>query len=255
MSLASSVIDRLAPMRRPSRRPVQYQRWRKLLFAHWRLPAVEVARLLPAGLTLDTWEDDAWIGLVPFEMHVRPRWSPWGLAFAETNVRTYVHFQGRDPGVWFFSLEASSSLAVGVARWRWHLNYFRATMEVRRSGDRVRYTSRRLWPGASGASLAIEAEIGALYPGTDAGHALPGTLEHFLVERYLLYSCGRSGRLFRGQVHHRPYPLRSAQIPHLTESLFSANGIVAGNDPCHVLFSDGVDVEIFPLVPVEPAAC
>lgn len=252
MSQSVAELDRLTPTHRPAERAIGYHRWRELLFVHWRLPADEIARLLPPGLSLDTWEGDAWVGLVPFRMSgVRPWWSPWGFAFAETNVRTYVHREGRDPGVWFFSLDAANSLAVLVARRRWGLSYFRATMSLERRGDRVRYRSLRLWPGQSGASLAIDAELGPPLPAPELGKAMPGratpgTLEYFLAERYLLYAV-RRGRLLRGQVHHAPYPLRLAQTTSCDESLLAANGIHVESPPCHVMFSEGVDVEIFPL--------
>ena len=134
--------DRLTPTMRPAGSAIGYHRWTDLLFVHWRFPAEIVRPLLPPELTLDTWEGDAWVGLVPFYMsRVRPWWSPPvpGVSyFCETNVRTYVHFRGRDPGVWFLSLDASNSLAVRVARWRWHLPYFRAHMGLARTGRRGR---------------------------------------------------------------------------------------------------------------------
>jgi len=247
MSQSLAELDRLAPTHRPAERAIGYHRWRDLLFVHWRLPADEIARLLPPGLSLDAWEGDAWVGLVPFRMSgVRPWWSPGGFAFAETNVRTYVHCEGRDPGVWFFSLDAANSLAVRIARRRWGLNYFRAAMSLERHGDRVRYRSRRLWPGQSGASLAIDAEIGPPLPAPQPCQPAPGTLEHFLAERYVLYAV-RRGRLMRGQVHHAPYPLRSARAANCDESLLAANGIRVESPPRHLMFSEGVDVEIFPL--------
>jgi uncharacterized protein len=250
-------IDRLAPTCRPPRRAIGYHRWRNLLFVHWRLPAEQVASLLPPGLTIDTWEGDAWVGLVPFHMTgVRPAWWPFGFTFHETNVRTYVHCQGRDPGVWFFSLEAAHSLAVRIARRRWELNYHFARMEVQREGDRVHYASRRLWPGKPGAMARIAADVGPML-GADQpdrslaqGLAEERSLEHFLIERYLLYAAAPGGRLRRGQVHHTPYVVRSAQLLQCDESLLSANGIERTGAPSHVAFCDGVDVEIFPLVPV-----
>ncbi len=256
----SCAIDRLAAAERPVGRPIGYHRWTDLLFAHWRLPAEVVRPLLPAGLALDTREGDAWVGLVPFSMsRVRPWWSPPvpGVSyFRETNVRTYVHFRGRDPGVWFFSLEASNSLAVRVARWRWHLPYFRAKMSLERAGDSVRYSSRRLWPGTAGSGCTIRATVGpllghetparALPPGRD----LPGTLEHFLVERSILYASPAPGRLLAGRVHHRPYPIREARLEEIHETLLAASGLAPPGPPCHTVFSDGDDVEIFPLRPV-----
>jgi uncharacterized protein YqjF (DUF2071 family) len=255
----SCSIDRLAPAARPAGRVIGYHRWTDLLFVHWRLPAEVVRLLLPAGLTLDTWEGDAFVGLVPFRMsHVRPWWSPPfpGISyFCETNVRTYVHLCGRDPGVWFFSLDASNSLAVRIARWRWHLPYFQAEMSLERNGDSVRYRSRRLGPGRAGAGCMIRTRVGPLL-GHDtpsrmlpAGRALPGTLEHFLIERYILYASPVPGRLLAGRVHHCPYPIREARVEEIDDTLLAASGLGLSAPPCHAVFSDGTDVEIFPLRP------
>ncbi len=250
-------IDRIAPARRPVGRAIGYHHWSDLLFVHWRMPAEVVRPLLPAGLTLDTWEGDAWVGLVPFYMsRVRPWWSPPVPVlsyFCETNVRTYVHREGRDPGVWFFSLDASNSLAVRIARWRWHLPYYRSQMSLKRTGDTVSYESRRLWPGVAGAGCDIRTRVGAPLGHEDsdrplpAGRALPGTLEHFLIERYILYAEPAPGRLLAGRVHHHPYPIREARLVEIDETLLSTAGVSPMAPPCHTVFSDGVAVEIFPL--------
>ena len=85
--------------------------WRSLLFLHWPLPPDAVRPLLPAEMTLDTFDGSAWVGLVPFTMTgVKFRWLgsiPSMRRFHECNVRTYVHRDG-EPGVWFFSLDAAS---------------------------------------------------------------------------------------------------------------------------------------------------
>lgn len=253
-------IDRISPTQRPAQAVAGYHHWLNLLFIHWTLPAELVAPLLPRELTLDTWNGEAWVGLVPFYMSsVRPRWSPAipGISyFCETNVRTYVHRNGRDPGVWFFSLEASNSIAVIAARCGWHLPYFRAQMQLERTGDQIRYSSHRKWPGPAGAGCQIEAEFGELLGAGDPdrplspGMALPGTLEHFLVERYVLYSRDRRGRLFSGRVYHRPYPVRQARLLHCEQTLLQASGINPCGSPSHVAASDGVEVEVFPLVPL-----
>ena len=256
----SRPIDRFAAMARPAGRPIGYHCWTELLFVHWRLPAALVRPLLPAGLTLDTLEGDAWVGLVPFWMsRVRPWWSPPvpGVShFCETNVRTYVHFRGRDPGVWFFSLDASNSLALRIARWRWHLPYFRAEMSLERVGDSIHYGVRRLGPGIAGPGCAIDAKIGPLLGHETAvrplpaGRALPGSLEYFLVERYILYASPAPGKLLAGRVHHHPYPIREARLETIHETLLAASQLAPQAPPCHTVFSDGVDVEIFPLQPV-----
>ena len=248
--LATCEIDRLSPCQRPRASCIGYQTWTNLLFVHWRLPADQLAPLLPAELTVDTFDGDAWVGLVPFHMSgVRPWWCPavpLASTFHETNVRTYVHYRGRDPGVWFFSLEASRLLPVLVARARWCLNYHFASMKLKRTGRRVRYQSQRRRPGQRSAGMEAEVQIND----SSVFHAQPGTLEHFLAERYILYAQARTGRLLRGQVHHPPYPLQHATLIHLRESLLAASNIHVHGRPCHTLFSPGVNVEIFGLAPI-----
>lgn len=241
-------LDRIAPTLRPTDNPVGWQNWRRLLFVHWRVPVAQVRPLIPASVELDTWNGEAWVAVVPFAMErVRPWWSPpvpgvsW---FLETNVRTYVHHRGV-PGVWFMSLEASNTIAVLAARAGWSLPYYRSTMSFSREGDLLRYAGRRRWPGPSGAGYDITANVGTVIQQTDTpGHAAPGTLEHFLAERYFLFTASRHGRLLRGQVHHTPYPLHEARVENWSDSLLATHGIVPASEPCHVAFSEGVDVAI-----------
>lgn len=244
-------MDRVEPTSRPAGRPAGFQRWRSLLFLHWEVPAQAVAELIPPELAVDTFEGRAYVGVVPFTMRdVRPWWAPSvpGISnFHELNVRTYVHFQGRDPGVWFFSLDAAARVAVIVARLGWSLPYHRASMELALSGsgdrgDRVHYKSRRSWPGPTPAELECDYVIG-----DDRGSAAPGTFEHFLAERYILYAQSRSGELFLGRVHHRAYPLRRAEVKNLRQSMVTAARLPAPSGEPHVLYSPGVDVDVFAL--------
>ena len=255
--MATAEIDRITPTLRPAASLAGYHTWTDLTFLHWRVPASDVQPLLPRGLTVDTYDGDAWIGLVPFYMsNIRPWWAPAvpGLSwFCETNVRTYVHRDGREPGVWFFSLDASNSIAVRTARWGWSLPYYRSAMSLSRAENRVEYASRRLWPGTSGASSQIKIEVGELI-GTDnagrpcaAGHCLPGTLEHFLIERYILYAAPTPSRLLLGRVYHSPYPVRTARVVHCEQTLTEAAGLPVRGAPVHAAFSDGVQVEVYPL--------
>jgi uncharacterized protein len=241
-------IDRITPTLRPAARPVMYQRWRTLLFLHWEFPAEVIGRLLPPGLTLDTYEGRAFVGLVPFTMRgVRPAglpaFSPLS-DFHETNVRTYVHHQGKDPGVWFFSLDAANRIAVKLARAWFKLPYHFASMELRQGAEWISYRSERRWPAPVPARCAVRC-----LPRGEAMPSTPGTLQHFLVERYFLYTV-HSGALWRGQVHHTPYPVRGAQVEGLEESLLAAATIVRPEVPPLVHFSQGVDVDIFRLTRV-----
>jgi hypothetical protein len=239
-------IDRIAPTRRPEETPVMYQSWRHLTFLHWTLPAEAVAPLLPPGLTLDTWEGQAYVGLVPFTMrNVRPRGLPavgFLSHFHETNVRTYVHFEGRNPGVWFFSLEAANLIAVLLARASFKLPYFFARMTLTPEGEGFAYHSERRWPQPTPATCTVRCT-----PHGPASASTPGTLQHFLVERYFLYSRS-GGALHRGQVHHPPYPVRAATAHLVDESLLAAAGLPRpAEPPASVLFSEGVDVDVFSL--------
>ncbi|MFT3776303.1 MAG: DUF2071 domain-containing protein [Minicystis sp.] len=238
-------MDRLAPARRPNDRPAGFQRWRTLAFLHWEVPAEAIAALIPNELTVDTFEGRAWVGVVPFTMKdVSPWWAPSvpGISnFHELNVRTYVHLRGEIPGVWFFSLDAAASIAVIAARTGWHLPYHRASMELDVSGDEVRYASRRLWPGPKPAELSLRYRIGE-----SLGEAAPGTFEHFLAERYVLFADTGSG-LSMGVVHHRPYPLHRAEVIEVKQNMVEANGLPAVSGAPHVLYSPGVDVDVFAL--------
>ncbi|AKF04786.1 YqjF family protein [Sandaracinus amylolyticus] len=232
-------LDRIAPTRRPEGANAGTQRWRELLFVHWSVSLDEVRALVPAALELDAWEGRAWIGAVPFRMEqIRPSWLPGALAldFLELNLRTYVHHRGR-PGVWFFSLEASSWLAVRAARVGWSLPYWHARMRTERDGARVLYASSRR---GHDARFDVDYEIG------DAlGASAPGTFEHFLLERYLLFAAHR-GRILEGQVHHAPYPAHRARVLRLEQTLTAAAGLPALQRAPEILhWSPGVDVEVF----------
>ncbi len=269
--------ERFALQNRPSGRAIGYQRWTNLLFIHWRLPAEVLRPLVPEALALDTWQGDAFLGLVAFHMSgVRPWWSPAipGVStFHETNLRTYVHLDGTGPGILFFSLEAASSLAVRVARSRWNLPYFRAAMKLNRQGPIVAYSSRRKWPAPAGAYADLRAEIGDPLFGSEQDFrrqppstrklaesqssdiaqkpcpAPPGTLEFFLAERYLLYAPSPRRGILQGRVHHRPYRLRSARLLKCNETLSAAAQIHHNQPPCHAMFCDGVQVAVYPLKP------
>jgi uncharacterized protein YqjF (DUF2071 family) len=140
------MIDRIAPTRRPAGEVRGYQRWRDLLFLHWIVPEQALRALVPASLQIDTYGGNAYVGLVPFLMlGVRPAWLPeqLGFDFLEANLRTYVHVDGRDPGVYFFSLEAASWLAVRAARLGWGLPYHHARMRMEKADGCIAYESRR----------------------------------------------------------------------------------------------------------------
>ena len=234
------MIDRVAPSRRPDEQAAGEQRWRELLFAHWAVPVDALRACVPKELELDLFEGEAFVGVVPFAMFgVRPKYLPRfaSFDFLETNVRTYV-VHGGEPGVFFFSLEAESWLAVAAARATFGLPYFPAKMSMRKDGGVVDYrTHRRMGPKADS---RFRYRVG-----DELGPSKVGTLEHFLVERYYLF-VERGGAMMRAQVHHRPYPVHRAEMIEVHDELVGAAGIPQPQGaPRYVHWSPGVDVEVF----------
>ena len=116
LSCMPTAAQRLAARERPQGFPVMRQRWSGLLFLHWPVEISLIQKRLPPGLHVDTFDGQAWLGVVPFFMQrVRPIGLPpvpWLSWFLELNVRTYVHDDAGNPGVWFFSLDCDQPVAV-----------------------------------------------------------------------------------------------------------------------------------------------
>jgi uncharacterized protein YqjF (DUF2071 family) len=199
------------------------QTWERLLFAHWPLPIEVLRPLVPSSLTLETFEGRAWLGITPFTLSaLRPRVAPAipGLApFHEINVRTYVRVGDR-PGVFFFSLDASNPLAVTGARMLYSLPYAKSRFAVTNAGERVLYRSRRIDRRA--ASAVFEARY---RPSGPVVTATPGTLPHWLTERYCLYAVTRRGELRRAEIHHLPWPLQPAEVEIVTNTMTAGLGV------------------------------
>jgi uncharacterized protein len=223
------------------------QKWHDLLFMHWRVPPATLRPLIPASLELDQFEGSAWLGVVPFRMTgVRLRGTPGipGLsAFPELNVRTYVS-EGGKPGVWFFSLDAASAIAVAAARAWFHLPYFRARMSLEVAGDEIRYQSHRTHRDAPPADLRVNYE-----PTGRISHAKPGTLEYFLTERYCLYAAAGE-KIYRGEIHHPPWPLQPARAEIALNTMAASHGLELPPAPPLLHFSRFQDVWIWPLAAI-----
>ena|SRR5438876_2421095 len=196
---------------------VMAQSWHDLLFAHWRIEAKLLRPQIPAALSIDTFDGSAWIAVVPFRMSgVRPRFTPAvpGLAaFPELNVRTYVTAEEK-PGVWFFSLDAASAIAVAAARATFHLPYFRARMSCEERGAWIHYNSERTHRGAPTAGLKAKYR-----PTGNIFEPARGTLEHFLTERYCLYAANSAGQVFRGEIHHPAWQLQVAEAEFTRDTM------------------------------------
>ena len=240
-----SVLDhRPAPL--PNRPWVMAQRWHDLLFAHWPVSPDVMRPLVPEELELDLFDGRAWVGVVPFRMSgVRLRFLPAvpGVgAFPELNVRTYARL-GERAGVHFFSLDATSRVAVETARAWFRLPYYRARMRLEHEGTDVLYRSHRV--DARGPGLR-HAELTARYgPVGPPEPARPGTLEHFLTERYWLFTRARSGELVVGPIHHAPWPLQPAEASIESNTMAAAAGIVLPEVEPHLLFARFVNVRVW----------
>lgn len=214
-------------------------RWIDLAFLHWRVPPDEIQPLLPPPLELDLFDGSAWIAVVPFRMAgVRPLFAPpipTATDFPELNVRTYVRHGGRS-GVWFFSLDAASWLAVIGARTAVGLPYFHAGMRERRVGDEIHYASTRTHPGSRAAEFrARYRPTGSVY------RADPGSLDYWLTERYSLFAM-HAGQRLRLDIEHQQWPLQHATADVERNTVASASGITLPNDAPHVRFTRELDV-------------
>jgi uncharacterized protein len=237
--LLRSVAHRPWPL--PCGSWVMKQTWHDLLFAHWPLPPEVLRAVVPLQLTLDVFDGHSWLGVVPFHMSgIRARGLPPipGLSrFPELNVRTYVTYGGK-AGVYFFSLDAAHRPAVRAARRFYHLPYFFAEMSSREQQRRIHYRSRR--PQSS-------AEFRGQYSATsEVRSPEPGSIEHFLTERYCLYTTHRN-RVYRCEIHHPPWPLQDAEAELETNTMAAAAGISLPRSNPLLHFSRRQDVLIWPL--------
>jgi uncharacterized protein len=199
---------------------VMFQSWQQLLFAHWSLPPEAVRAAVPPPLVLDLHEGRAWVGITPFRVDgLRVRGLPalpGASSFEELNCRTYVRLGDRT-GVFFFSLDAASTAAVLGARLTYRLPYHRADMRCERDGEWLEFNSRR---------KDDDAAFDARYrPVGDAFHAVPGTLEYYLTERYALFAVERDGTTLRAEIHHGPWLLRQAEARITQNTVAAAAGI------------------------------
>jgi uncharacterized protein len=218
------------------------QTWEDLLFAHWRVDADALRRLLPDAVRLQTHDGAAWLGITPFRVSaLRLRGTlplPRVSSFLELNVRTYVTAGGK-PGIWFFSLDASSRLAVEAARRTYKLPYFQARIGAEPQGEWLEYESARAGQGPHVFSAKYR-------PSGEVFQAAPGSLEEFLAERYCLYTVDDRGRLYRAEIHHSPWPLQPAEATIELNTMAPADLPLPDEQPL-LHFARVQDVVIWPL--------
>lgn len=237
---------------------VMKQIWEDLLFAHWAIDPEVMRALVPPRLPLDLFENQAYIAVVPFRMRgIRPRGLPavpWLSNFAELNVRTYVTLNGK-PGVYFFSLDAANPVGVWLGRNWFHLPYQNARMACEPiapafaprtiPGDQaktwIRYYNHRTHRGSPAAEfIADYGPTGPVY------HARRGTLEHWLTERYCLYALDQRGQVYRGEIHHAPWPLQPAAAQLAVNTMLTGHALTTPPVPPLLHFARCIDVVVWP---------
>jgi len=238
--------QRLAERQQPNSAVVMKQDWSHLLFLHWEIDPAVIQATLPTGLRVDTFDGNAYLGIVPFFMdHVRPSYCPVvpGISwFQELNLRTYVHDEHGRPGVWFYALDCNQWLAVKIARSWFHLPYQHARMKSYQRDGTLSYTSRR-----RGCSQLQVFKYPANLSRSETSRV--GTLEFFLLERYRLFSASRKGSIYSGRVHHTPYQYQDVNIAdHYSTRLFSLCGFDEPDTaPISSMIAETVAVNIHPL--------
>jgi len=218
--------------------------WSQVLLLHWPMPARAVRRLVPDDLEIDTFDGSAWISVLHYRVRgVRPLMGPsipWFSSFLQMDVRTYVRHQG-EPGVFFFSLDASNPVAVWLARTVFRLPYFRADMSLRRVGESFRVSSQRTHQGARHAAIECQWAPREPLPSNARDGLVP-----FLAERDHLFAP-HAGRLLTCTVQHEPWSLRRARVATLETTFFEANGLPEPEVPPIAHHCDGLGLEIWPL--------
>jgi uncharacterized protein YqjF (DUF2071 family) len=245
--MSDRAIDRLTIRSRPEGLPVMRQWWGKLLFMHWPLAPALIRPLVPPQLSIDTFDGQAWVGVVPFTMWgVRPYFTPPvpGLnSFHELNVRTYVHHEGV-PGVLFLSMDINSPVARWAARQFYFLPYYDAEMSLSQEGRTIVYHSSRTDKDSTAATFDATWTFGDPLPKTS-----PDSLDFFLTERYCLYTSYKE-QLYRARIHHRPWPLRAAELSAHDSTVLEALGLPApAGDPL-LHYAEEIKVDIWPILRV-----
>lgn len=229
--------------------PLMEQKWHDLLFLHWEYDPDLIQQTLPKGLHVDLFNGKAYIGLIPFFMKdVRVKMMPAlpGMSdFLELNLRTYVYDETGTPGVWFYSLDINSMLAVQIANSFFHLPYMYATMESHLTAqDEIAFRCQR---------QGIDYSLEVIYKSKGSPWSAEShTLEFFLIERYALFTHKGDNQISIGRVHHSPYSLFGVDVPKWDDATFEWDGLKRpARPPDHICFSPGVNVEIFSLNDVE----
>lgn len=218
--------------------------WTSALLLHWPMPVAALRQLVPSELEIDSMDGSAWVTIMPYRVRgVRPIMGPsipWFSTFLQIDVRTYVTHED-EPGLYFFSLDASNPIAVWLARTVFRLPYFRADVVMRRKGESFRFTSSRTHQGAQPAEFDCTwAPREPLPPGHSDRQA------DFFTERTRLFAT-HAGKVLTCSVRHEPWPLRRAHVATLETSLLEAIGLPEPSGPPIAHHCDNLALEVSPL--------
>ncbi|CDZ80423.1 hypothetical protein BN1013_00935 [Candidatus Rubidus massiliensis] len=239
---------RMAQRDKPNLTPLMFQSWRDMLFLHWVFPEAEIKKFIPPNLSVDLYNGQAFVGLIPFNVaDLKPNFLgnifP-SISFSELNMRTYVFDERGVPGIWFFSLDASDWLSVQAAKIGYHLPYYHSKFQICTdfSTDEVIYNCQRETLRPTSFTYSVKERI---------GEAKKGTLEFFLLERYVLFTSYKD-KCYEARVSHKPYIMHTVDLKSYDDNVFGWNNVNKPNDkPHHIIFSKGVDAEIYKLTEIK----
>jgi uncharacterized protein YqjF (DUF2071 family) len=234
----------------PSRRVFLSAEWRDLAMLNYEVDPALLARHIPHGMSLDSFEGKTYISLVGFRFcHTRlfGHFSiPFHANFDEVNLRFYVrrkHGSEIQRGVAFIA-EAVPRRAISlIARLVYGENYKQASMrhsiEAFGDGKKVEFQWRvqgqwcRVWAQAEGRPL---------HPGA-------GSLEQFITEHYWGYSARRSAGTLEYRVSHVPWQVWAATTAGFegdASALYGREFVAVLQRPANSAFiADGSSVTVF----------
>ncbi|MGV3467279.1 MAG: YqjF family protein [Heyndrickxia sp.] len=217
MNLLNDIIHRPFPL--PSKKWIMRQAWRNVLFLHWPVPVEKLRPHIPSSLQIDTFKGSAWLGIILF---VLEGIFPLGISslsltpsFPETNVRTYVKYNGK-PGIYFMSIDVENWASLKIAKRWYRLPYHSAQIFYQKEGQNFNFHSIR--KDNESPSIYLK---GQYSPISEVYYAKEGTLDHWLTERYCLYSSNNVASIYCGDIHHQPWPLQKAEIDLVRNTLFT----------------------------------
>ncbi|KAB2334776.1 DUF2071 domain-containing protein [Cytobacillus depressus] len=227
------------PWQLPSKHWIMRQTWSNLFFTHWPIAPEILRPYIPQSLQIDTFNRYAWVGIILFVMEgIYPRGLNYKSilpSFPEINVRTYVQCDDK-PGIYFLSIDVGDWASYTIAKRWFRLPYFSSHVSFQKEDQTFQFGSKR--KGNSNSPITFN---GKYIPLPKIFYPKKGTLDHWLTERYCLYSKDQRGNLYCGEIHHRPWPLQYAESEIHMNTLLSPFNIDLNEVKPISHYSKGVD--------------